>query len=1304
MSMKILINDFPHRSVAIATDHHALIFRHTPAHEHHRYTSSTSLPLPNAKPGASTPRCMVEFTTLPSENLSSHRNVGAARGALGLIALNGDVFISVVTGSVEVATLRPGETVQRIYAVEFYCLNRSDYDYSHGYPPKPYNGQTFAADDLDYSIGHDAGETVAEHPFQALQKLLTSGSFYYSQDFDLTRRIQDRGGSGGILDISRLDENLLWNSYMINPLLKFRSRLANLERNALDASRMLTSVIRGFARTLSIAPSTSPIQHKKSSQPATLTVISRLSSRRAGTRFNSRGIDDNGHVANFVETETVFCTPSGLCFSYSQTRGSVPIFWESSSSLIPGQQKIHITRSPEATQPSFDKHFASLEQAYGAIHVLNLLSNSRPGELELSQRYRYHIGKNPLTTHNAGEEEEHELLMATHFDFNHYTQGAGGYEGAQAIRPLIESSLEAFVYFLSEDIEEWITERGKPKLVKRPAVIMQQNGIFRVNCLDCLDRTNLVQTMISRMVMENFLSHRAERANSDFWMRHSTLWADNGDALSRIYAGTGALKSSFTRHGKMSLAGALADARKSATRLYVNHFEDKNRQNVVDLLLGRLYAQSSVELFDPVNDWVIAELNKYRSAFESRETINIFVGSYNLNGQTTGSSEDLSPWFDLRADDCGIVVVGFQEIVELSPQQIMSTDPNRRMVWESAVRDYLNNHLIDKSGNDADLYVLLRSGQLVGAALLIFVKSSLIDRITNVEGAVKKTGMSGIAGNKGAVAIRMEIDSTSVCFVTAHLAAGFANYDERNRDYNTITSGLRFQRDRKIEDHEVIIWAGDFNYRIGLSHDKARSLVDSAAIGGPKSELALEKLYENDQLNIQMVAGNCFPFYCEGRVTFLPTYKFDLGKDEYDTSDKQRIPAWTDRILFKVNHDTLVQGEELGTRLKQVEYSSVMAMRFSDHKPIYSIFQLGVRVVDEVKRDELTKKLYKKRAREVKAEDHEHDHDEDESDLEETIGYKSIQEGLPPASSDRRKWWLDDHKGAASHLTPPGPNMVLNPKRSGNPWRDGAEEEDWVQVERPHSSSVASASPPRAPSLKQKPQPPPARRTKGKATASASEDETGADGADVKNVGADAQLEARSASTSPPPPPPRSSTEPTRTPSVASLTSTSTMSVSRKPPPKPLKPTALSSATTQGSEAGTKPLNPAPQGEGSSLDAQPPPLPARATVSETVAPTRRPLPPPINPTAPTWSGITPLQDASPLSLQPRNVSKLLQSDGRERGSSVSSAGSAPSSLKPVEEEQKPALPPRRGETDNGLMDHDDEAMKAVEWEAITPSK
>ena len=86
----------------------------------------------------------------------------------------------------------------------------------------------------------------------------------------------------------------------------------------------------------------------------------------------------------------------------------------------------------------------------------------------------------------------------------------------------------------------------------------------------------------------------------------------------------------------------------------------------------------------------------------------------------------------------------------------------------------------------------------------------------------------------------MDYANTRICFVTAHLAAGFANYEERNRDYRTISNGLRFQRNRSIENHDAIMWLGDFNYRIGLSDDKARQLIKAGD---------LDTLYRNDQVS-----------------------------------------------------------------------------------------------------------------------------------------------------------------------------------------------------------------------------------------------------------------------------------------------------------------------------------------------------------------------------------------------------------------------------------------------------------------------
>lgn len=965
---------------------------------------------------------MSEYRSLTSLNI---------QGTLGLVTINNDVFLCVVTSSAKAATVRSGENIQRINSVDFHCLSSSDYDHLLNDQVNPFPTDGLDADGYDHA-GHR--EPVLEHPCMALKKLLSGGSFYYSADFDLTRRLQDRPTDASTIAMDSLDTGFLWNTYMIQPLVDFRSRLSEKERDALDQSRILTSVIRGFASTVTVPASSSPARNTASGMPSNMTLISRLSCRRAGTRFNARGIDDDGNVANFVETETIFCTDT-MCFSYIQVRGSVPMFWEQSSGL-PGQQKIQIARSIEATQPAFDRHFERLVETYGDVFVVNLLSKEKPNEVQLTRQYKHHITQSPLNKHIESSEAtgEHRHVLDINYDFHAETKGPNGYEAASGIRRYILDSAIAFEYFLSEETSEVVERNGHKHSIIGQNEVLKQAGVFRTNCLDCLDRTNLIQTIISQMALELFLTQQGERRpTSDFWARHGTLWADCGDALSKIYAGTGALKSSFTRSGKMSFAGALADMRKSAQRLYINNFEDKGRQNTIDMLLGRLIGQMPVHLYDPINDWVTSELTRRSAEYSSTEQISIFIGTFNLNGKADGANQDLSPWLcpDVSNSDPvpEIVAIGFQEIVELSPQQIMSTDPHRRTVWEDAVRKTLNANA-QRRGSDG--YVLLRGGQLVGASLSVFVKTSVLPFIKNVEGGVKKTGLSGMAGNKGAVAIRMDYADTSICLVTAHLAAGFANYEERNQDYLTISHGLRFQRNRSIEDHNTIIWFGDFNYRIGINNERARQLIDKRD---------LEQLYENDQLNLQMVHGRTFPYYSEQMPRFMPTYKYNLGTDVYDSSEKARIPAWCDRILTK------------GDNLRQTHYDAA-PLKFSDHRPVWGSFQCRVDVVDPVKKDIISNELYEKRRAAVGG----HTASKGtESDDESLYGYDPIEPGLPPASSDRRKWWIDNGMPARSTVKPPGTGLVPNPSRPSNPWTP-TNEPVWVHADKPIAPPSRTAS------------------------------------------------------------------------------------------------------------------------------------------------------------------------------------------------------------------------------------------------------
>ena len=69
------------------------------------------------------------------------------------------------------------------------------------------------------------------------------------------------------------------------------------------------------------------------------------------------------------------------------------------------------------------------------------------------------------------------------------------------------------------------------------------------------------------------------------------LWANNGDVLSRQYAGTSALKSDFTRTGERRITGVMKDGYNSANRYYLNRFKDAYRQATIDMMQG-----------DPVSD------------------------------------------------------------------------------------------------------------------------------------------------------------------------------------------------------------------------------------------------------------------------------------------------------------------------------------------------------------------------------------------------------------------------------------------------------------------------------------------------------------------------------------------------------------------------------------------------------------------------------------------------------------------------------------------------------------------------------
>lgn len=997
--MKVYIQQRP-RSLVVAGSKRALVIRMIKTDEKEK---------DKEKDKEKKRSCLVELAHTPELELRGlHEQRAECFGVLGLINMGNDVFLCTITSRAEAAEPMPGRIVWRIYGVEFYCLTRP---YSNYLDPQSLDPEQLAP---------QRGKNQEEHVCAGIHKLLISGYFYYSTDFDLTAVVQNSSN----LNSAPFDESFMWNTYMIGELMKFRVRLPVAERHLVDEEGFLTCAIHGFVETkpCMILPDT----HGR------LSVISRQSWRRAGTRYNARGIDDKGNVANFVETETVLWLQNGQYFSYVQLRGSVPTFWEQDANLLGA--KLQFTRSEEASQRAFQRHFSQLVERFGAVHCIDLLS-TKSGEAELSLRYRKHL--------KEAENSLGESVRYTHFDFHRAVAGSRGYAEARRVIDKIQESMEEFAFY------SYNPQTGQTD---------DQTGVFRTNCMDCLDRTNLVQQLVSRDALEYFLAcyHYPITDSDDLWTVHASLWADNGDQLSMIYTGTNALKSSYTRSGKMNFAGALSDATKSISRLYVNNFIDKSRQTYIEFILGRGAGQVEVSIYDPINDWVTEQLKWRTREFSSPHEIQIYAGTFNVNGKTP--DVDLTPWlFPPEMEQFpDLYLIGLQELVELTPGQILNTDPTRKQGWSEGIGKCLNRR---------KKYDLLSMGQLVGTTVMVFVKESEMDHINEVDHATKKTAFGGITGNKGGVGLSFKYGSTSICFVNSHLAAGENNAEERHHHYTVLYNGLRFSHGmRLMTQHDLIIWLGDFNFRIELPNDTVRSMLKKYE-ENPENNEMIHKLLNFDQLNRQMEEGVTFPYFKEGDITFMPTYKYDPGTDRYDTSEKMRTPSYTDRILCRGSHIT------------QLCYNVANSIRFSDHRPVYAVYDAEVKLLNEAKREILYNELYAKR-RDQLGDANYLVHGE-EFDVQ-ALNKQTSATGLPPPSTDAKKWWQDGQPSKVP-IVPPRPGQVLNPQKINPFTKEGKKMDNFVDSDSVRTMSITSLSTapdrkpvptPALPSQPPRPQPP----------------------------------------------------------------------------------------------------------------------------------------------------------------------------------------------------------------------------------------
>jgi len=125
-----------------------------------------------------------------------------------------------------------------------------------------------------------------------------------------------------------------------------------------------------------------------------------------------------------------------------------------------------------------------------------------------------------------------------------------------------------------------------------------QSGVLRTNCMDNLDRTNVVQSTFAKYILKDQIEKENISidfdSNRELQLLINNLWADNGDIIAIQYAGTVAQKSDYTRYGKRTFAGMINDGISSVSRYFINNFSDGVKEDSLNLFVGKYQVSKNI--------------------------------------------------------------------------------------------------------------------------------------------------------------------------------------------------------------------------------------------------------------------------------------------------------------------------------------------------------------------------------------------------------------------------------------------------------------------------------------------------------------------------------------------------------------------------------------------------------------------------------------------------------------------------------------------------------------------------------------
>lgn len=336
-------------------------------------------------------------------------------------------------------------------------------------------------------------------------------------------------------------------------------------------------------------------------------LIGRKDTRRSGVRFLIRGADSEGNIANSCESEEiVIYHPKNKdeinIASFVQMRGSIPLIWTQEPSLKLNPQ-IRPKNDFDINSSVFKIHIDELLNNYNSVCCINLVDQKKDQKI-IGEYY-----SNLIQNYKEKNKNISNKVDFAWFDF-HAECKKLKYQNIKKLfkKNSVHKCLNLYGYthlIIKSDYLEKISDEEKiiDYLLHNPNnlnIIQVQKGTFRTNCIDSLDRTNVVQSTFARyflfkILFELNLSQKQPSEDDVFQKFENNLenvfkiiWANHGDCISFPYSGTGAMKSDFVRTGKRTYLGNIQDGIISLTRFYINNFRDGYYQDCNDYFLGKL--------------------------------------------------------------------------------------------------------------------------------------------------------------------------------------------------------------------------------------------------------------------------------------------------------------------------------------------------------------------------------------------------------------------------------------------------------------------------------------------------------------------------------------------------------------------------------------------------------------------------------------------------------------------------------------------------------------------------------------------